>query len=77
MLRTNHRAVQASPNRVARPLLAVLLNLLFCALALCALVARGGGLFWVWPVLAPAALAGLGALALAHRALAPLRAAHF
>src|SRR5205085_9028403 len=39
-------------------------------LALCALVARGGGLFWVWPVLAPAALAGLGALALAHRALA-------
>src|SRR5438094_777404 len=40
------------------------------ALALCALVARDGGLFWVWPALAPATLAGLGALALAHRALA-------
>jgi signal transduction histidine kinase len=40
------------------------------ALALCALVARDGGLFWFWPVLAPASLAGLGALALAHRALA-------
>src|SRR5437764_2989261 len=39
------------------------------ALALCALVARDGGLFWPWPVLAPASLAGLGALAVAHRAL--------
>jgi signal transduction histidine kinase len=40
------------------------------ALALCALVARDGDLFWFWPVLAPASLAGLGALTLAHRALA-------
>jgi hypothetical protein len=40
------------------------------ALALCALVARDSGLFWFWPVLAPASLGGLGALALAHRALA-------
>lgn len=39
------------------------------ALALCALVARDGGALWPWPVLAPAALAGLAALLLAHLAL--------
>jgi len=46
------------------------------ALALCALVARDGALFWPWPVLAPALLIGLAALLGATAMLArsaPLR----
>ncbi len=46
------------------------------ALALCALVARDGALFWPWPVLAPALLVGLAALLSATVMLAlpaPLR----
>src|SRR5436305_1952991 len=56
--------------RIATRQVGVGLLALPLALALCALVARDGGLFWPWPILAPASLAGLGGLALAHRALA-------